>query len=129
MNFNNLVYIAYVRVFVNFISYEYWFQGPLANLFLLNQRYDKEKSLYDYQNPGFKKEYSAFTQVVWKSTTKIGCAYKIVESAIFIVVKYAPPGNILGMFGSQVCKPKPLPLSKELQGKYIEKETTKSSFF
>ncbi|KAM0751628.1 PR-1-like protein, partial [Meredithblackwellia eburnea MCA 4105] len=34
---------------------------------------DEEKD-YDYSNPGFSESTGHFTQVVWKSTSTVGCA-------------------------------------------------------
>ena len=59
---------------------------------------------------------------MWKNTTKLGCACKAVGDTIIIVVKYAPPGNIPGQYGTQVCKPKPLPLSDHLKSRYSQNE-------
>lgn len=44
-----------------------------------------------------------YTQVVWKSTTKIGCAKK----SDIMICNYAPPGNMQGAFEQNV-----IPLSK-----------------
>jgi uncharacterized protein YkwD len=63
---------------------------------------------YDPSNP----TYSHFTQVVWKSTTDLGCA--MVECpagsifsadygvAQFLTCEYSPPGNVIGQFGENV---------------------------
>lgn len=36
-------------------------------------RYETGRS-YNFNNPGFTMQAGQFTQLVWKSTTKIGCA-------------------------------------------------------
>lgn len=36
-------------------------------------RYDSGKQ-YDWSNPGFQMNSGQFTQLVWKATTKLGCA-------------------------------------------------------
>ena len=44
-------------------------------------------------------EYNHFTQVVWKGSTKVGCAYKDCTSTgwgLYIVCEYDPAGNIIG---------------------------------
>ncbi|KAH9819649.1 CAP domain-containing protein [Melampsora americana] len=62
-----------------------------------------ESSVYDPQNP----IYSHFTQIVWKRTTHIGCAYTDCETiqevpwtgqSKFWVCEYNPPGNYAGEF-------------------------------
>ncbi|KAH3666004.1 hypothetical protein OGAPHI_004193 [Ogataea philodendri] len=52
--------------------------------------------------------YDHFTQVVWKSTTKVGCGYKHCNSywGTYVVCSYDPAGNFVGECDSNV-----LPLS------------------
>ncbi|TEB39192.1 PR-1-like protein [Coprinellus micaceus] len=63
-----------------------------------------EESEYDPSNP----QASHFTQVVWKSTTGVGCASAQctgifgIDLATFYVCKYSPPGNVLGEFDENV---------------------------
>ncbi|EGG09350.1 uncharacterized protein MELLADRAFT_103996 [Melampsora larici-populina 98AG31] len=66
-----------------------------------------ESSVYDPQNP----MYSHFTQIVWKRTTHIGCAYTDCETikdvpwtgnSKFWVCEYNPPGNYAGEFIANV---------------------------
>jgi len=53
---------------------------------------------------------SHFTQVVWKSTTKVGCAVRMCNGifdpkfgpAKFVVCEYSPQGNIIGRFRENV---------------------------
>ncbi|MEU0568113.1 CAP family protein [Nonomuraea sp. NPDC005983] len=60
--------------------------------------YDEIKD-YDFNNPGFSQKTGRFTQVVWKSSTKLGCG-RATTSAIpgrtetYIVCDYAPLGNL-----------------------------------
>lgn len=57
---------------------------------------------YDYSKPGFKSGTGHFTQVVWKSATKIGCATNFGS-----VCNYST-GNVVGQFGSNVKPLKPI---------------------
>ncbi|CAD1808766.1 Cysteine-rich secretory family protein [Candida parapsilosis] len=55
-----------------------------------------EGETYDYSTAN---EYNHFTQVVWKGSTKVGCAYKDCRSTgwgLYIVCEYDPAGNIIG---------------------------------
>lgn len=71
--------------------------------------YDESK-LYSYQRPGFSKETGHFSQLVWKGTTKLGCALVACDGkngtpGSFLVCEYNPPGNVVapGYFEENVA--------------------------
>ncbi len=41
-----------------------------------------------------------FSQVVWKSSRSLGCGYD--AGCKMVTCNYDPPGNVMGMFGSNV---------------------------
>ena len=67
---------------------------------------------YNFANPGFSSATGHFTQVVWKSTTKIGfgVAFGQMKSGAYtfncayVVANYKEPGNYLGQFPTNVLK-------------------------
>lgn len=61
-----------------------------------------EKALYAYNNPVFSHGTSHFTQLVWKSTTAIGCATRNCPKGDFLVCEYYPAGNADGEFTRNV---------------------------
>ncbi|KAH7107821.1 CAP domain-containing protein [Auriculariales sp. MPI-PUGE-AT-0066] len=73
-----------------------------------------EQDKYDYNNPGFSMDTGHFTQVVWKSTTAIGCAYADCPSSTgpfgdgygptwrLHSCMYTPPGNYADQYGDNV---------------------------
>lgn len=66
--------------------------------------YDEGKT-YNY---GSSSTYDHFTQVVWKSTTKLGCAYKDCRSnnwGLYIICSYDPAGNVIGQSAANVLPP------------------------
>lgn len=61
---------------------------------------------YNYKRPGFSGATGHFTQVVWKSSTSLGCgAAKSKDQSYFIVCRYGPAGNVLGQFPENVVRP------------------------
>ncbi|KAG6006859.1 hypothetical protein E4U21_006666 [Claviceps maximensis] len=81
-------------------SYQYW--GEFTNM------WGSERKKYNYNKPDFSAATGHFTQVVWKNTKKVGCAWKKCNGGAgkavgyYVVCKYSPPGNYLGQFGTQV---------------------------
>ncbi|XP_042150400.1 Golgi-associated plant pathogenesis-related protein 1-like [Ixodes scapularis] len=67
--------------------------------------YDENK-LYDYQRGGFSPSTAHYTQLVWKSTTHVGCGYAVSRSqTCFVVCKYSPQGNIPDEYQRNVLRP------------------------
>lgn len=57
-----------------------------------------EIKFYNFRNPGFSMETGHFTQVVWKSSTKLGCGKAKGAKGLYVVCNYNPPGNYIGQF-------------------------------
>ncbi|MCX0274259.1 CAP family protein [Nocardia zapadnayensis] len=73
------------------------------------QAWMAEAEHYDSGNPVFSTATGHFTQVVWKSTTKVGVAVADCPAGSifdmpsrFVVARYAPPGNVEGRFDQNV---------------------------
>ncbi|MEU7632075.1 CAP family protein [Nocardia sp. NPDC049220] len=68
---------------------------------------DEEKD-YDYRKPGFSMETGHFTQVIWKSTERLGVARACVpdSSETYVVANYDPPGNYEGRYPENALRPK-----------------------
>ncbi|KAL5974101.1 hypothetical protein ACLOJK_030764 [Asimina triloba] len=58
-----------------------------------------EKRFYDYENNSCSgTDCSHYTQIVWRTTKRIGCAQIICDSGdTFITCEYYPPGNYVGV--------------------------------
>ena len=63
-----------------------------------------EISDYDFSNPGFSSNTGHFTQVVWKSTTQVGCGIKTCGGAWgdYVICSYNPAGNYGGEYADNV---------------------------
>lgn len=63
--------------------------------------YDEVKG-YSFQQPGFSMQTGHFTQVVWRSTTQVGCGMAQCKGNDIWVCEYDPPGNWEGQYKQQV---------------------------
>jgi uncharacterized protein YkwD len=60
---------------------------------------------YNYYSPGFAMGTGHFTQIVWKTTTELGCARGNCPNMNLWVCQYNPPGNYLNQFHENVPPP------------------------
>ena len=67
--------------------------------------YDEVKQ-YNFKNGGFSGATGHFTQLVWKGTTRIGCAAAQGKGSqwyeTYVVCVYQAPGNMMGAFQQNV---------------------------
>ena len=63
--------------------------------------YDEIK-LYKFPNGGFSMETGHFTQLVWTTTTSVGCGQVQCKGNDIIVCNYDPPGNWEGQYKQHV---------------------------
>jgi uncharacterized protein YkwD len=63
--------------------------------------YDEIKG-YSYKQPGFSMQTGHFTQVVWTTTTQVGCAKTTCKGMDIWVCEYDPPGNWEGQYREHV---------------------------
>lgn len=63
-----------------------------------------ERLLFDFERPNFSPLTGHFTQIVWKSTTDLGCGVAISKQTgnIYAVCHYNQPGNVDGQFQMNV---------------------------
>ncbi|KAG5944940.1 hypothetical protein E4U59_006579 [Claviceps monticola] len=81
-------------------SFKYW--GEFVNM------WGSERTQYNYSQPIFSKATGHFTQLVWKNTKTVGCAWSYCSGGAgkalgyYVVCKYSPPGNYEGQYADQV---------------------------
>ncbi|EDW80519.2 uncharacterized protein Dwil_GK11578 [Drosophila willistoni] len=71
------------------------------------QSWYDEIELYNFKKGGYQKGTGHFTAVVWKATTRLGVGHKKneVSKKVYIVARYLPTGNVIGLFAKNVPKP------------------------
>ncbi len=72
--------------------------GAISTTSLLQGWVDEKigYSVHPFQWPG-DKAHAHYTQMVWKTTTKIGCGTATSGNSVYLVCHYAPQGNIQGV--------------------------------
>lgn len=60
--------------------------------------YWDEEDLYNYWVPqlDFLEVFASFTQVVWRSSTKVGCSYAAGANKVYVSCRYFTMGNLIG---------------------------------
>ncbi|XP_030456396.2 pathogenesis-related protein PRB1-2-like [Syzygium oleosum] len=76
----------------------FWGQGRQWSAADATAAWVAEKRWYNYaSNACSGQECTHYTQVVWRTTTRVGCAKIICNSGdTFIACEYYPPGNYIG---------------------------------
>ncbi|XP_002156652.3 Golgi-associated plant pathogenesis-related protein 1 [Hydra vulgaris] len=59
----------------------------------------------DYLFPLVSNQVSHFTQVIWKSTSKLGCGRAYNGNKVYVVCEYREAGNLVGSFSKNIYPP------------------------
>ncbi|KAL2923825.1 Pathogenesis-related protein 1C, partial [Bienertia sinuspersici] len=76
----------------------FWGSGGYSAAFAV-QSWVNERKYYDYNSNSCKRgmDCGHYTQIVWKKSTRIGCArVRCNNGGVFITCNYDPPGNYIG---------------------------------
>jgi len=89
-----------------------WINQPGGTIGDALDAFYSEVANIDWSNPQVAKagasngpggsQIGHFTQLIWKASTKVGCAKASDSSNTFVVCKYNPQGNVLGQFNTNV---------------------------
>jgi uncharacterized protein YkwD len=86
-----------------------WATNSRSPQSIVTMWYDEEKD-YNYDKPGYISGTGHFTQIVWKNSIEVGCAYATTCSGNWPhmentwVCQYNPPGNFTNQFAENVAK-------------------------
>jgi hypothetical protein len=61
-----------------------------------------QEKLYNYNSPSWSPAIGHFTQIVWKESKTVACAY----ACQVYVCQYQPAGNVIGYFDRNVGRRK-----------------------
>jgi hypothetical protein len=56
----------------------------------------RQVSGYDFSDPGWNANAGRFTQLVWRDSVRMGCAYNGACTWPVYVCHYRQPGNVIG---------------------------------
>uniref|UniRef100_A0A0K0FCA4 CAP domain-containing protein (inferred by orthology to a human protein) n=1 Tax=Strongyloides venezuelensis TaxID=75913 RepID=A0A0K0FCA4_STRVS len=78
-----------------------------SQISIMTRSWYEEIQKYNFQKCDAQSGCGHFTQMIWKSTTKVGCGVSESRSGIvYMVCKYSPAGNVIGLFAKNVNPPR-----------------------
>lgn len=80
--------------------------GPSLTAQQAQELWYKEISNYNFAAPVYSSAVGHFTQLVWRSTTQIGCAMATCGGTVLWSCRYSPPGNMNVQVGPDVTAQK-----------------------
>ncbi|EPS39895.1 hypothetical protein H072_6286 [Dactylellina haptotyla CBS 200.50] len=80
--------------------------GGAIDQMAMQMWYTNELKQYNFGRQGFSMATGHMTQMVWKSTTEVGCAVKKCGSSSYVKCNYRTPGNMQGAFEQNVNPPR-----------------------
>ncbi|KHO01199.1 Allergen V5/Tpx-1-related protein [Metarhizium album ARSEF 1941] len=77
------------------------------------EAWGNERDKFDWENFRFQFETGHFTQLVWKTTTSVGCDRRVcAKSGWYLACEYWPRGNVQGQYRGEVETRVPTPDGK-----------------
>lgn len=70
--------------------------AEMSGSWIAEKRYYKDAPSPDNSTTGRWADVGHYTQIVWSTTTEIGCALASSATADYLVCRYSPPGNYRG---------------------------------
>jgi len=72
----------------------------MIGMFLDERRYFTERAVPDISTTGYWKDAGHYSQIVWRSTTRVGCGVGSGPDFDVLVCRYDPAGNVWGQTAS-----------------------------
>ncbi len=70
--------------------------GEMAATWVNERRFYRPRAFPDISTTGNWADVGHYTQIIWRTTTQVGCALASNEEDDYLVCRYAPPGNVYG---------------------------------
>lgn len=87
--------------------YKSWGSGVQSGLGRdVSDGWYSEVDKYDFGKGGYQSGAGHFTQMVWKASTGLGCAYATKGSTVVVCCNYSPQGNYMSRFDDNVFPPR-----------------------
>uniref|UniRef100_A0A6G1SL10 Golgi-associated plant pathogenesis-related protein 1 n=1 Tax=Aceria tosichella TaxID=561515 RepID=A0A6G1SL10_9ACAR len=93
---------SHVKDYGENLAYDTRVDAPCKDMV---DRWYKEIDLYNYDNPTFSMATGHFTQMVWRTTKRVGCAFARSKIRTYLTCNYYPSGNWVGEFRENVPPP------------------------
>ena len=68
----------------------------MAGHWVAEQRYFVNGVTPAFSRTGKWRDVSHYTQIIWRNTTRVGCAIAYNRRDDYLVCRYSPPGNVVG---------------------------------
>jgi hypothetical protein len=71
--------------------------AEMVGLWVAEKRYFTNQPMPGISTTGRWEDVGHYTQVVWRGTTRVGCALATGGGQDYLVCRYTPPGNVIGL--------------------------------
>ena len=74
------------------------YYGPeaLVGFWIDEKRHFQPGTFPNVSRTGYWKDVAHYTQMIWKGTTNVGCAFHVEGGRNYLICRYSPPGNADG---------------------------------
>jgi hypothetical protein len=77
-------------------SRDYYSYRQMVGTWIDEERYFVDGVMPNLSRSGNWRDVGHYTQIIWRGTTRVGCALASNERDDYLVCRYSPPGNVMG---------------------------------